>query len=223
MEKYEKDDGSRLNRGTLVTKIRDYLRDQILSGVLLPGARLTENGLANLLGTSAGPIREAFAALTVEGLLISLPHRGTFVSSISKDEARDAYLVRSRLEPLAAEMTMVKMTADISKEIDDGLEDLRIAALSGDYFSMIPIDMMLHGLLFKHSGNVMLASIWPLLEVAIRKIVVVAGPQYDRDLDGIVQEHQILFKCIEAGDITAVRQLLADHGRDLWNQMDDKT
>ena len=55
------------------------------------------------MGTSAGPVREAFAKLAGEGLLISLPHHGTFVSSISREDDRAAYDVRSVLEPYAAE------------------------------------------------------------------------------------------------------------------------
>src|SRR3954467_11942345 len=80
-----------LSRTSLSEAIRLHLREQILSGELAMGQRITEQGLAESMGTSAGPVREAFVSLTHEGLLISLPNRGTFVSSVSEEEARGAY------------------------------------------------------------------------------------------------------------------------------------
>ena len=86
-----------LTRQSLADAIRARLREQILSGEMAMGQRLTEQGVAEAMGTSAGPVREAFASLTYEGLLMSLPNRGTFVSSVSEEEARGAYDVRQRL------------------------------------------------------------------------------------------------------------------------------
>src|SRR5258706_91502 len=93
-----------LSRMSLGHAIRTRLREQILSGELAMGQRLTEQAVAEEMGTSAGPVREAFASLCSEGLLMSLPHRGTFVSSVSQEEARGAYEIRHRLEPYAFEL-----------------------------------------------------------------------------------------------------------------------
>ena len=82
------------------------------------GQRLTEQGVAEAMGTSAGPVREAFASLSREGLLISLPHRGTFVSSVSQEEARGAYEVRHRLEPYAFELASTRLTPEANAELD---------------------------------------------------------------------------------------------------------
>lgn len=213
--------GRHIRRLSLADEIRFSLREQILSGELAPGERLTEQGVADEMGTSAGPVREAFARLAAEGLLISLPHRGTFVSSVSTDEARGAYEVRARLEPYAAECFMARMNESDDEALEQIVTDYRAAAASGDYAAMIPIDMRFHEHLFMRSGNATLAAIWPLLEVTIRKFIVVAGPQYDRDYDELVRKHDELLEEIKARNVKAVSRLLAAHGQDLWRHLDE--
>jgi DNA-binding GntR family transcriptional regulator len=171
------------------------------------------------MGTSAGPVREAFASLTYEGLLISLPHRGTFVSSVSQEEARGAYEVRRRLEPYAFELASARLTPEINAELDLLISDLRAAALRRDYATMIGLDMRFHGIFYANSGNPVLASIWPLLEGTIRKFVAVAGPQYSRDFTDLVRRHEFLLDNARKGDMRAVASELADHGQDIWRHL----
>jgi DNA-binding GntR family transcriptional regulator len=208
-----------LSRTSLSEAIRARLREQILSGELAMGQRITEQGLAESMGTSAGPVREAFASLTYEGLLISLPHRGTFVSSVSQEEARGAYEVRRRLEPYAFELASARLTPEINAELDLLISDLRAAALRRDYATMIGLDMRFHGIFYANSGNPVLASIWPLLEGTIRKFVAVAGPQYSRDFTDLVRRHEFLLDTARKGDMRAVASELADHGQDIWRHL----
>ncbi len=209
-----------IRRLSLADQIRQSVREQILSGELAPGERLTEQGVAEDMGTSAGPVREAFARLSTEGLLISLPHRGTFVSSVSTDEARAAYQVRAILEPFAAECFISRMDGSDEQALTQLLGDYAAAAAGGDYAAMIPIDMRFHGYLFANSGNPTLAVIWPQLEATIRKFIVVAGPQYDRDLAELVRKHERLLECIRRRDVKTVTRLLASHGQDLWRHLE---
>jgi DNA-binding GntR family transcriptional regulator len=199
--------------------IRARLREQILSGELAMGQRLTEQGVAESMGTSAGPVREAFASLTYEGLLISLPHRGTFVSSVSEQEARGAYEVRRRIEPYAFELASARLTPAIDAELDRLVAGLREAASRNDYATMIGLDMRFHGIFYANSGNPMLAAVWPLLEGTIRKFVAVAGPHYSRDLADLVRRHEFLLENARKGDMAAVARELADHGQDIWRHL----
>ena len=208
-----------LVRTSLAEAIRQRLRAQILSGELQMGERLTEQGVAEAMGTSAGPVREAFAGLTYEGLIISFPHRGTFVSSVSEEEARGAYEIRGRLEPYAFELAAGRLTPEHEQELEGILAELRTSAASADYASMIGADMRFHGVFYAASGNQILASVWPLLEGTIRKFVAVAGPQFTQDLDDIVRRHQLLLDSVRAGDLRAVNRELADHGQDIWRNL----
>jgi DNA-binding GntR family transcriptional regulator len=208
-----------LARMSLGEAIRMRLREQILSGELAMGQRLTEQAVAEEMGTSAGPVREAFASLCSEGLLMSLPHRGTFVSSVSQEEARGAYEVRRRLEPFAFELASQRLTPQINAELDDIIARLREAALRKDYGAIIGLDMRFHGIFYANSGNPVLVAVWPLLEGTIRKFVAVAGPQYSRDYNDLVRRHEALLANARAGDMAAIARELADHGQDIWRHL----
>jgi DNA-binding GntR family transcriptional regulator len=204
---------------SLAEAIRARLREQILSGELAMGQRLTEQGIAEAMGTSAGPVREAFASLCSEGLLMSLPHRGTFVSSVSQEEARGAYEVRHRLEPYAFELARTRLTREADEELDRIVAGLRQAALRKDYPTMIGLDMRFHGIFYANSGNPILVAVWPLLEGTIRKFVAVAGPQYSRDLDALARMHEDLLANVRKGDMKAVEAELVQHGSDIWRHL----
>jgi DNA-binding GntR family transcriptional regulator len=208
-----------LARMSLGEAIRARLREQILSGELAMGQRLTEQAIAEEMGTSAGPVREAFASLCSEGLLMSLPHRGTFVSSVSQEEARGAYEVRHRLEPYAFELASRRLTPEINAELDEIIARLRAAALRKDYGEIIGLDMRFHGIFYANSGNPILVAVWPLLEGTIRKFVAVAGRHYSRDYNDLVRRHEQLLANVRAGDMAAVTHELAEHGQDIWRHL----
>ncbi len=183
------------------------------------GQRLTEQGVAETMGTSAGPVREAFARLTADGLLMSLPNRGTFVSSVSEEEARGAYGVRKRVEMYAFELARDRLTPDANRELDQLILELKASALKSDYPAMISIDMRFHGIFYAHSGNPILIAIWPMLEATIRKFVSVAGPVYTRDFNESALRHERLLANYRKGDMDAVAKELQQHGQDLWRNL----
>ena len=208
-----------LTRQSLSDAIRARLREQILSGELSMGQRLTEQGVAEAMGTSAGPVREAFASLTYEGLLMSLPNRGTFVSSVSEEEARGAYDVRQRIELYAFELARNRLTPQANAELDQLVAGLKAAAKVPDYGTMIGLDMRFHGIIYANSGNPILIALWPLLEGTIRKFVAVAGPHYTRDLVDLAQRHENLLRNYRKGDMAAVARELEQHGQDIWRNL----
>ncbi|WP_051237610.1 GntR family transcriptional regulator [Ottowia thiooxydans] len=89
----------RLVRKTTVELVLDDLRARILSGALPPGVPLRQEALADELGVSRIPVREAIRILSAEGLIDVLPHKGAFVSMLSKEEVREFFDIRQRLEP----------------------------------------------------------------------------------------------------------------------------
>lgn len=208
-----------LARLSLADAIRARLREQILSGELAMGRRLTEQGIADEMGTSAGPVREAFASLTYEGLLISLPNRGTFVSPVSEEEARGAYDVRQRVELYAFELARTRLTPAAHDQLDSLVAGLKAAATQLDYPTMIGLDMRFHGLFYANSGNPILVALWPLLENTIRKFVAVAGPQYTRDFNEIALRHETLLDNFRKGEMEEVARELAQHGQDIWRNL----
>ncbi|MCD2185976.1 GntR family transcriptional regulator [Actinomycetospora soli] len=95
------------------------LRDEILRGALPPGARLGEVELAERLGVSRTPIREALSRLAAEGLVEVLPHRGARVVSFSADDLDGIFDVRLALEPRATGRAATRVTAEDLDALDD--------------------------------------------------------------------------------------------------------
>ena len=153
---------------------------------------------------------------------ISLPNRGTFVSSVSEEEARGAYEVRRRLEPYAFELAISRLTPKLNAELDELIAGLREAAMRRDYATMIGLDMRFHGMFYANSGNPILAAVWPQLEGTIRKFVAVAGPQYSRDFADLVRRHELLLQNARDGDMKAIAAELAEHGQDIWRHLPAK-
>jgi len=183
-----------ISRTSLAEEIRRRIREQILTGELSPGARLTEQGIAESMGTSAGPVREAFAALASEGLVSSFRHRGTFVSSVSYEEIRNAYEVRFRLEPYAAGLMLDRLTPALLDELRRLVDEMRVAAGHDDHPTLFAADMRFHGRFYTASGSPMLASIWPLIEGVLRKFMSIDPPQLELGLDAIVARHERMLR-----------------------------
>jgi DNA-binding GntR family transcriptional regulator len=90
---------NRIVRPTTVELVTTAIRQMILSGRLVPGEVLRQEALADDLGVSRVPIREAISRLQSEGLLTVVPHKGAYVCELSVDEVRETFDIRVRLEP----------------------------------------------------------------------------------------------------------------------------
>src|SRR5438132_4065356 len=105
-------DAARLENLTLWERVHAHLREEIVSNRLAPGTELQEVALAEALGVSRGPIREAIGRLAAEGLVTVRPRRGAVVRALSKDEFLEAYQVREALEVMAVRLAVPKLDAE---------------------------------------------------------------------------------------------------------------
>jgi DNA-binding transcriptional regulator YhcF (GntR family) len=117
-----------VQKSSYAEDIYHQLRDDILSGQIRPGDRLAETEVAQRMGTSQGPVREAFTRLREQGLLISFPHRGSYVSEISEEEARHAYAVRGAIEPLAMQHALPLMGDAEFEQLETQIRAMEAAA-----------------------------------------------------------------------------------------------
>ena len=102
------------------------LRQAILRGELKPGERLMEIQLANKLGVSRTPIREAIRKLELEGLVLMIPRKGAEVAEITEKNMRDVLEVRKALEELAVQLACEKITAEEIDEMKKAAEEFRM-------------------------------------------------------------------------------------------------
>jgi DNA-binding GntR family transcriptional regulator len=108
--------------------VLDALRGAILTGVIEPGARLRQEELADLFGTSRIPVREALRALEYEGLVSSEPHRGFMVTSLDADDIDEVYELRILLEGEAVRLAIPLMTDEDVADLDALFQEMQAAS-----------------------------------------------------------------------------------------------
>ncbi len=116
--------GNRLVRKTAVELVADEIRNRILSGKMAPGSQLRQEALAEELGVSRIPLREAFRLLSTEGLVELQPHRGSFVSMLSTADVEEVFEVRLQLEPWLLYEATSKITEAALAEAEQLVRDM---------------------------------------------------------------------------------------------------
>ena len=129
------------------------LRQAILTGELKPGERLMEIHLANRLGVSRTPIREAIRKLELEGLVIMIPRRGAEVAGITEKNLRDVLEVRRCLEELAVELAVERMDEEDIEKLEEARQRFREALKSGDMIRIAQADEQFHDVIFAGTHN----------------------------------------------------------------------
>lgn len=122
----------RSNKKSLSNLVYRDLKEKILKNKLLPGDKLIEMEIASNLGVSRTPVREALKKLEEDGLVTSFPRKSFIVSKISVKEAKNLYIVRKSLEPLAVELLAQKGLSENTKYFQDINEELRLAIENKD-------------------------------------------------------------------------------------------
>ena len=129
------------------------LRQAILTGEMKPGERLMEIHLANKLGVSRTPIREAIRKLELEGLVIMIPRRGAEVAQITWKNLKDVLEVRKALDVLAIELACERMTQEELQKLCKACEAFKDATKNGDLRKIAESDVALHDIIVYSTRN----------------------------------------------------------------------
>ena len=135
------------------------LRQAILRGELKPGERLMEIQLANKLGVSRTPIREAIRKLELEGLVLMIPRRGAEVAEITEKSLRDVLEVRRSLEALSVQLACERITADQIEELKVAAKEFEKELKSGDVTAYAEADVKFHDIIYYATDNQRLISL----------------------------------------------------------------
>jgi DNA-binding GntR family transcriptional regulator len=135
------------------------LRQEILTGKLKPGERLMEIHLANKLGVSRTPIREAIRKLELEGLVIMIPRRGAEVAQITLKSLEDVMEVRRALDVLAIELACERMGDEDLEKLRQACENFNVAVETKDTRNIAEADVAFHDLIVLSTGNTRLIQL----------------------------------------------------------------
>lgn len=147
----------------LGSQIFQFLREQIITGKLREGTRLTELALQKALRASRSPIREAFRRLEVEGLVEIIPRKGAFVRSISAEDLREATAVRACLEALALRLAAPRVDRGTLEELSQTLRQMDEAQEKWDVEEFTRLHWAFHKILIDLGGNQILARTYNMV------------------------------------------------------------
>lgn len=188
----------------------DAIKEAILTGRLKPGERLMEVQLAEEMGVSRTPVREAIRKLELEGLVVMVPRKGAYVSGLTLKDVAEVFEIRSSLEGLAAALAAERITEDEIKSLDKILSDITQASEKGDTETVIKKDMEFHQILFSASRNQRLAQIINNLKEQIDRFRIQSFSNPVR-VKSVLSEHKGIIDAIKQGDAENAEKLAKAH------------
>jgi DNA-binding GntR family transcriptional regulator len=189
---------------------RSAIRQAILRGDLKPGQRLVESDIAEQMGISRAPVREALRQLETEGLVVSEPHRGAFVAELSAADMWEIYTLRAAIERLAVRIVTEKASAETLAQLQQAVAKMDQAAREGDLVRLAALDMSFHEMLCRTSGHSRLLDIWLSMTAQIRTFIDLTTTLY-LPADKVVRLHTEVVEHIQSGRAEEAGQALARH------------
>lgn len=175
------------------------LRQAILTGELKPGERLMEIHLANRLGVSRTPIREAIRKLELEGLVTMIPRRGAEVSQITEKSMNDVLEVRRALDALCAELACDRISEEELEELGKACTAFEQAVKTKDIKKVAQADVALHDIIVRATGNRRLIQLVNNLSEQMYRYRF----EYIKDFgqhERLIEEHRIIYDSIVRKD-----------------------
>ena len=186
------------------------LRQAILKGELKPGERLMEVALAERLGVSRTPIREAMRKLELEGLVVMVPRKGAQVASITEKDLTDVLEVRITLENFAIEKACTHMTEEDMDKLWLASKQFERAIQEGDLVRIAEADQAFHEIIYQASDNARLLQVLTNMREQIYRYRL----EYLKDelsRDKLLEEHRRLTDAIRRRDAAQAQRISFEH------------
>lgn len=186
----------------------ESMREAIIGGVLRPGERLMEIQLAEEMGVSRTPVREAIRKLELEGLVVMIPRKGAYVAEVSLKDLADVFEIRAALEGLAASLAAERVTDDEVEAMERLLLFKEGETQSID--DIVTTDTDFHAMVYKASRNGKLVQMLENLREQIQRFrsTSLAVPGRPRDA---VEEHRAIVEALAGHDAEAAKGLAEGH------------
>jgi DNA-binding GntR family transcriptional regulator len=200
-----------LTSPTLAERAADLIRERILAGDFASGDRLVEARIAEQLGISRGPLREALKQLAAEGLVREEPRRGAFVATPTAADVRDAYDLRAAIEGRAARLVISNGDPAAIEALRRAVDRIGVAADAGDLQRLVRSDYEFHEALCRVSGNRRLHEVFVRNASALRILLRLEEERFYRSFDEVWDQHRELLAAIEAGDALRAEAMFTEH------------
>ena len=193
--------------------VYQQLRSAIVRGVFRPGQTLRQEDIANQLGVSRGPLREALPKLEAEGMIISMPHRGCAVVSLAPDEIAEIFELRAMLESSLAKAAARKgdpTAVDELRTLSATMQTLADSNVEADRLRWLDLNYELHNTLLATAGRRhhmrLLEMVRALAEPYVRMEISLTG-----NLMEAQREHDEMIGAFAAGECERLAELTRSH------------
>ncbi len=200
------------NRPSLSEVVYEMIKQRLLSHELEPGTKLREEDLADQLGVSRTPVREAINKLEREGLVEIIPRYGTFVANISSKDVEEIYQIREALECLAMRLALPRFRKDKLLELARIHKECKVPLEKGDFDPFIKVDTTFHDLLVKLSKNKRLIRLMSNLNNQIRLGRLESFSVPGRAKKSL-NEHERIIEAMLKGNAEEAEDFLRQHSR----------
>jgi DNA-binding GntR family transcriptional regulator len=190
--------------------VLEAIREAIKNGTLQPRERLMEIQLADDLGVSRTPVREALRKLEQEGFIVMVPRKGAYVSDLSMKDVADVFEIRAALDGLAGGLAAERITEDELDLMERMLVEKGEAINQHDIDKLVEADTRFHEAMYMASRNERLSNIISNLREQIQRFRLTSLSVPGRSEDSL-KEHRQILEAIQARDIQLARQLAQEH------------
>jgi DNA-binding GntR family transcriptional regulator len=193
-------------RRVLADVVTDDLRDAIIAHELEPGRRLAEDDLANQMGVSRGPVREALARLEREGLVVIERHKGARIASWGRGDVEEIFSLRLVLEQLAIEWACKNATAADIAALDAPIKEFRKLADKQRNMKIVSkLDLEFHSAIFSAAHHDRLFRAWEILRSQIHSFLIYTWTRDELINNSLMnswdKDHQIFVDIIKKRDV----------------------
>ena len=188
----------------------ENIRQAIIDGTFSPGERLMEIQLADEMGVSRTPVREAIRKLELEGFVVMIPRRGTYVADISIKDITEIYEVRTSLDVLAAGLAAERITDEELMQLNQYMNELGKHVANMDINKIVEIDTAFHNVLYTAARNERLTAIISNLR---EQLTTIRGRSMSAPgrLIETMDEHRVLVESIAARNVEAAQAAARVH------------
>jgi DNA-binding GntR family transcriptional regulator len=195
---------------TIRRRIYHFLREQLLSGEIQPHQHLIEAKIAQDIGTSRTPVREALHSLELEGLIESIPRVGYVVRPISEEEVEEICEIRAAIEGLAACWAIEKAHKKLVAELVKNISISEDTVSKRDVRAFVDMDAQFHEIISKFSGSKRLLELAQTLRRHMLRYRIQSIYLTDNVLRAI-EGHKGILQAIEKGDVEEVNRAIKRH------------
>lgn len=190
--------------------IFNSLREAIIIGELRPGERLMEVQLAEKMGVSRTPVREAIRKLELEGLVDMIPRKGAHVAELSIKDIMDVLEVRASLDGLATSLAAERITDDELKELKHINGQFASYIEKENLNGSIKKDVEFHDIIYKASRNDKLISIINNLREQVQRFRVIYLKEYNNSKN-LIKEHNEIYEAVSSRSMENARNIAKTH------------